>query len=147
MLVEENLIDGKWVPPGEDEFASLNPANPSDVVATARNSSESEVDQAVMAARKALPEWRRTPPPERAKIIMRAGEIMAATKDKLAQDIAWATAHKIEGTPLVLINGEQVAPLGPLLYALILTRGNADHPVFDGLPEGKIRDPHAGHGH
>ncbi len=70
-----------------------------------------------------------------------------ATQAKLEQDIAWAAAHKIEGTPLVLINGGPVAPFGPLLYALILTRGDAEHPVFDGLPEGVIRDPHEGHRH
>ena len=47
----------------------------------------------------------------------------------------------------MLINGGPVAPFGPLLYALILTRGDAEHPVFDGLPKGVIRDPHEGHQH
>jgi protein-disulfide isomerase len=70
-----------------------------------------------------------------------------ATNAKLQQDITWAKAHEIEGTPLVLINGEAVAPFGPLIYALVVLGGDADHPVFDGLPQGRIRDPHEGHGH
>lgn len=70
-----------------------------------------------------------------------------ATDARLEEDIAWALEHDIEGTPLVLINGRPVAPFGPLLYALILTRGDADHPIFDSLPDGVLRDPHAGHDH
>lgn len=69
------------------------------------------------------------------------------TQAKLADDIQWALENDIHGTPLVLINGRPVAPFGPLLYALILTRGNPDDPVFAGLPPGELRDPNAGHEH
>ncbi len=70
-----------------------------------------------------------------------------ATQAKLQADIDWALEHGIEGTPLVLLNGRPVAPFGPLLYALILTGGDAAHPVFADLPEGVLRDPHEGHAH
>ncbi len=70
-----------------------------------------------------------------------------ATDTKLQDDIAWAIQHEIAGTPLVLLNGRPVAPFGPLLYALILTGGDASHPVFDGLPRGVLRDPHEDHAH
>ena len=70
-----------------------------------------------------------------------------ATNTKLADDVAWAVENEIEGTPLVLVNGRRVAPFGPLLYALVLTEGDAGHPVFDRLPAGELRDPHAGHDH
>ena len=33
------------------------------------------------------------------------------------------------------------------LYALIVTRGDAEHDVFSGLPEPETGDPHEGHGH
>ena len=65
---------------------------------------------------------------------------------KLADDIAWATEHDIHGTPLVLLNGRPVAPFGPLLYALVLTSGDASHPVFAGLPEPRPPQPHT-HAH
>jgi serine/threonine-protein kinase len=70
-----------------------------------------------------------------------------ATDAKLRDDIAWAMEHDLHGTPLVLLNGRQVAAFGPLLYALILTRGDAEHDVFSGLPEPDTGDPHEGHGH
>jgi serine/threonine-protein kinase len=70
-----------------------------------------------------------------------------ATEAKLQEDIAWASELGIEGTPLVLINGKPVAPFGPLLYALILTRGDPDHEVYANLPVPDPRDPHEGHDH
>ncbi len=70
-----------------------------------------------------------------------------ATSAKLADDVAWAAENEIEGTPMVLLNGKRVAPFGPLLFALVLTEGDATHPAFAGLPEGVLRDPHAGHAH
>jgi serine/threonine-protein kinase len=65
-----------------------------------------------------------------------------ATLAKLHDDIAWASEHDIHGTPLVLINGRPVAAFGPLLYALILTGGDAEHPVFAMLPTPKPPKPH-----
>jgi serine/threonine-protein kinase len=67
------------------------------------------------------------------------------TLAKLRDDIAWAVEHDIHGTPLVLLNGRQVAAFPPLLYALILTEGDASHPVFESLPD--PRPPEAAHVH
>lgn len=61
------------------------------------------------------------------------------TTNRLAQDIAWAQAHNIEGTPLVLINGKRGTSFGPFLYAIALTGGNADHPAFAQLPPANAR--------
>jgi serine/threonine-protein kinase len=69
------------------------------------------------------------------------------TDAKLQDDVAWATEHGIEGTPMVLLDGRPAAPFGPLLFALILTQGDATHPIFASLPEGVLRDPHEGHDH
>jgi serine/threonine-protein kinase len=62
------------------------------------------------------------------------------TAVKLAEDIEWAVAHQLEGTPLVLVNGKKAAGFGPLLYALALAKGNVDHPAFQRLPKA---NPHA----
>ena len=57
----------------------------------------------------------------------------AATLEKLRDDIDWALEHRIRGTPLVLVNG-RAAPASPtFLYALILSRGDADHTAFQAL--------------
>ncbi len=58
-----------------------------------------------------------------------------ATQKKIQDDIAWAEAHHLEGTPLVLINGKKGTGFGPFVFAMILAQGNADHPAFAGLPQ------------
>jgi len=72
-----------------------------------------------------------------------------ATEAKLQDDIAWATEHGIHGTPLLLLNGKPVSTFVPLLYALILMHGDAEHDVFSRLPEPEpdTGDAHAGHRH
>lgn len=66
------------------------------------------------------------------------------TAKKLSEDLAFAESQGITGTPLVLVNGKQAPPLGPLLYALALTRGNADAAIFKSLPAPKPHD-HSAH--
>lgn len=56
------------------------------------------------------------------------------TASRLADDIDWALEHDIQGTPLILMNGRKVDAFGPLLYALVLTRGESSSPAFDALP-------------
>ena len=74
----------------------------------------------------------------------------ASTQKKLDEDIAYATKYELHGTPLVLINGKEVEPIGALMFALILSGGNLDAPAFKALPppsSAAFRDPHEGHGH
>ncbi len=57
----------------------------------------------------------------------------ADTLAKLQDDIDWALAEGLRGTPMVLVNGRQAPASPPFLYALILARGDARHPAFAGL--------------
>ena len=59
-----NYIDGKWVP-GESTFEARNPAN-DQVIAAVPESTPSDVDAAVQAARIAFAEWRHVNPAVRA---------------------------------------------------------------------------------
>jgi serine/threonine-protein kinase len=56
------------------------------------------------------------------------------THAKLRDDIDWAVEQKITGTPLVLVNGRRASAFPPLLYALALASGDAEHPAFATLP-------------
>ncbi|MGH9367361.1 MAG: thioredoxin domain-containing protein [Thermoanaerobaculia bacterium] len=58
------------------------------------------------------------------------------TGARLEQDIAAAARTESDGTPIVLLNGRRGTSFGPFLYAMILTRGNPDHPAFESLPTG-----------
>ncbi|MBP6702012.1 MAG: thioredoxin domain-containing protein [Vicinamibacteria bacterium] len=56
------------------------------------------------------------------------------TKARLDEDIAYAAQFASDGTPIVALNGRKGVSFPPFLYALILTRGVADHPAFASLP-------------
>jgi protein-disulfide isomerase len=57
-----------------------------------------------------------------------------ATQAKLEEDIAYAARFSPQGTPLVLVNGREGTPVPAFLYAMILTRGNANAPELATLP-------------
>jgi protein-disulfide isomerase len=59
-----------------------------------------------------------------------------ATLAALAQDVASAAHFDSDGTPIVAINGRKATSFAPFLYAMVLTRGNPDHPAFQALPAG-----------
>jgi protein-disulfide isomerase/uncharacterized membrane protein len=56
------------------------------------------------------------------------------TQAKLDADISYAMRYKIDGTPLVLVNGKEALPSAPFLIGLTVARGNADAPFFKKLP-------------
>lgn len=56
------------------------------------------------------------------------------TASKLADDVRYASEFNPDGTPIVLVNGRLGSSFGPFLFAMILTRGEATHAAFDGLP-------------
>ena len=57
-----------------------------------------------------------------------------ATRQTLQADLEYAARYRPRGTPLVLINGREAPHFGPFLYAMILTGGEVDHPLFAALP-------------
>ncbi|WP_253903483.1 thioredoxin domain-containing protein, partial [Corallococcus exiguus] len=73
------------------------------------------------------------------------------TIGKLRQDVEYAMRFNIQGTPLVLVNGREVPPFAPLIYALVLASGNPDAPAFSALPPARSRGTgspgHEGHAH
>lgn len=71
------------------------------------------------------------------------------TEAKLQSDIKTGLDLQIEGTPLLLVNGKEARPFGPLVYALILTGGADRHPAFKVLPPPRAPqvESHDGHAH
>jgi len=60
----------------------------------------------------------------------------ASARTALEQDIAAAGRFDSDGTPIVAINGRKATSFAPFLYAMVLTRGNPEHPAFAALPAG-----------
>jgi len=80
------FIDGEWVEAGSGEtFASHNPADTRDIIGYFQAGGAADVARAVRAAEDAQRRWRRTPAPKRGEIMYRFGELMAASKERLAR--------------------------------------------------------------
>ena len=56
------------------------------------------------------------------------------TAQRLQQDIQYAQDYKIQGTPLVLLNGHEGMPIPAFLYAMVLAGGNGNAQAFAALP-------------
>ena len=81
-----NYIGGRWVKSESGEtFASVNPANVKEVIGHFAASTPGDVRNAVDAAAAALPQWRHTPAPHRAKILLRAAYLLETRKEELAR--------------------------------------------------------------
>lgn len=92
-----NKIGKDWVwPKGAREIPSVNPADTSDIICVAPETPAEEVGRAVLAAKEAYPAWRRTPAPERAKIILRLAQILTERKSQLGKLVT-----RESGKPLV----------------------------------------------
>ena len=79
----DHLINGKPVA-GRDYFETLNPAT-QEVLAEVAAGGEAEIDAAVAAAKEAFPKWAATPAPQRAKLIRKLGDLIAANVPAIAR--------------------------------------------------------------
>ncbi len=79
----EHLIDGRPVT-GKTYFETVNPAT-QEVLAEVAAGGEAEVHAAVAAAKAAFPKWAGLPATERAKLVRRLGDLIAAHVPEIAQ--------------------------------------------------------------
>jgi acyl-CoA reductase-like NAD-dependent aldehyde dehydrogenase len=83
-----NLIAGAWVPSSSGEtFASINPANTSEVVGYFQKSTLEETRQAIDAAAASQRSWADAPPQKRADVLHRAAQIFEERASDLARDL------------------------------------------------------------
>lgn len=83
----QNLIGGAWVDASDGAtFEVHDPAN-GDLLGVFPESTATDVDRAVQAARAAFDSWRLMPAPHRGEILYRAAEIMVERKEDLAREM------------------------------------------------------------
>src|SRR5437773_9614533 len=81
----KNFIGGEWVEAVEGgTMAVLNPAT-EETIAEVPSGTAADVDRAVEAAGKALPEWLDSTPAERAELLLNLADIIDANADELAE--------------------------------------------------------------
>jgi 5-carboxymethyl-2-hydroxymuconic-semialdehyde dehydrogenase len=97
----DHLIGGKAVA-SRDYFETVNPAT-QEVLAEVASGGAAEVNAAVAAAKDAFPAWAGLPAPERAKLVRRLGDLIAAEVPSLAQTETRDTGQVIGQTGKALI--------------------------------------------
>jgi acyl-CoA reductase-like NAD-dependent aldehyde dehydrogenase len=81
----QNFIGGEWVDAaGGETMEVLNPAT-GETIAEVPQASAEDVDRAVQAAKKALPEWLETTPGERADLLLKLAAAIDEHSDELAE--------------------------------------------------------------
>jgi 1-pyrroline dehydrogenase len=81
----QNLVGGEWVDAsGGETMEVINPATGETIAEVPRASAE-DVDRAVQAAKKALPEWLETTPGERAELLLKLADAIDEHGDELAE--------------------------------------------------------------
>ena len=81
----QNFVGGEWVDAsGGETMEVLNPAT-GETIAEVPRSSAADVDRAVQAAKKALPEWLETTPGERAEMLLKLADALEQHGDEIAE--------------------------------------------------------------
>src|SRR6187397_1711692 len=81
----KNFVGGEWVDAIEGgTMEVLNPAT-GDVIAEVPSGTQADVDRAVEAAKKALPEWLETTPQERAEVLLNLADLIDDNAGELAE--------------------------------------------------------------
>ena len=98
----DHLIDGKPVA-GRDYFETINPAS-QEVLAEVAAGGEAEVKAAVAAAKAAFPKWAGLPAVERARLVRRLGDLIAAHVPELAR------TETMDAGQVIAQTGKQLVP-------------------------------------
>jgi len=127
-ITGRHLIAGRWLAPGARTFASTSPANSAEVIGAFPRGSREDADQAVAAARAALPAWRRDSRIRRAELFDRLAQIVKRETDNLAhlmarecgKVITECRAEVVEGLHMIqYVFGSGRMPMGDVLSSEI----------------------------
>src|SRR5579864_8184680 len=94
--VVKNYIGGKWV---DSQGGKLQPVrNPAtgEALAQVWLSTTADVDKAVEAAHKAFHDWRRTPPPMRARLLFRLHHLMEEQFEELSRMVTMENGKTLD---------------------------------------------------
>ncbi|MGQ9426572.1 succinylglutamate-semialdehyde dehydrogenase [Gilvimarinus sp. F26214L] len=93
-LTAELFIDGQWRAGSGESFASRQPVTGA-TLWEGRGATSEDVDEAIRAARKAFPAWRRLRFEERLEIVERFGGLLEQHKEALARQIGSETGKPL----------------------------------------------------
>ena len=80
------FIEGRWENSRSDEtYTRVNPADPDEILGPFQKGNSEDANNAIDAAHDAFEAWAATPPPERARYIIKAGELLNHQKEELSK--------------------------------------------------------------
>jgi alpha-ketoglutaric semialdehyde dehydrogenase len=107
-----SYVNGKWHHPASNRITkNINPADTSDVIAEYPLATAADVRLAIDAAQAAFPAWKKTPGPERGRVLWRAANIARNRVDDIAR-----TLTREEGKILKEAKGEVLKGISLLEY-------------------------------
>lgn len=107
-----SYVNGTWYHPASPEvLRNVNPADTSDVIAEFPLATAADVARAIEAATAAWTGWRKTPAPERGRVLWRAADIARRRVDEIAR-----TLTREEGKVLKEARGEVLKGIAVLEF-------------------------------
>ena len=106
-----SYVNGSWYHPSGEITQNINPADTADVISEFPLATAADVRKAIDAATAAWRGWRRTPGPERGRVLWRAAEIARRRSDEIAR-----TLTREEGKVLKEAKGEVTKGISLLEY-------------------------------
>ena len=83
-----SYVNGKWFHPKSSRLVrNVNPADTKDVIAEFPAATSEDVEEAIAAAQTAFKDWKRTPGPERGRVLWRAADIARQRADEIARTL------------------------------------------------------------
>ncbi len=125
MPVFRNFIAGQWVDAIDGQtFDNVNPADTTDIIGRFPLSGAQDVDRAVQSAQRGFDVWRATPAPLRGDVMRRAGDLLAARKEEIANLMT-----REMGKPLAETRGDVQEGIDTAYYAATEGRRLFGHTV------------------
>jgi 1-pyrroline-5-carboxylate dehydrogenase len=122
----QNFIDGKWVDGSAGTFEARSPIDRELLLGTFAKGDRGDVQAAITAARRAAPEWRRTPWQERLAILRRAAELISERQMRYGADMAFEVGkNRLEALGEV----EEAADLIRYYAQTVEDNNGYDHPM------------------
>jgi 1-pyrroline-5-carboxylate dehydrogenase len=84
-----NYIDGRWVDGSAGVFEARSPIDRDLLIGTFAKGDRADVQQAIAAARRAAPGWRRTPWRDRLAVLRKAAELISERQMRYGADMAY----------------------------------------------------------
>jgi aldehyde dehydrogenase (NAD+) len=141
MTIYRSFIGGKWIASASGKtIPNINPANTNDIIGHAELCTREEARSAVESAYNAFRGWKKTPAPQRGRIVAKAARLMEEYKEELSQILT-----REEGKTLSESRGELTRAINVVEFCAGESRRMNGETIPSELPANfayTIKEPH-----